>query len=496
MAYTNHTRTTLASALALALAVTSGTVFAQQAPAAPAQPEPPRPPAPPATEAARDGQHHRVRVVTRTDAEAAQRYAEALRAAELEQQAALEAVAEARRELQVRAEEERAQAMEAERRAESAMASAERSREAGEARREAEVARREAERAQARAEERTLRAVRRELEKAHENLRRASREVAQVHRQLNQSAPFPQAAPSFGGNRAVIGVILGDNTVEGVRVLGLTPGGPAERAGIRQGDVIVSLMDEKLVEDGGDGRAVLSAAMEAVEAGDELSITVKRDGETRTLGLVAEERTPFSWQSVTRLGTPLAPDAPLPPDAPVIVQSFEMPNIDREQLEREIEALHETLDTRQIIIDFEGDQGQSFIQEFESLSELGGVALAGTNIWFGMPLTRGLELAELNSGLGAYFDTDEGVLVLKARDDNDLQLQPGDVILSVNGERVARPADVMRALRSAEVGETIDLDIMRDRAARTLTIEIPEQRLGLRFNAWPGELEYRFKSGD
>ena len=78
------------------------------------------------------------------------------------------------------------------------------------------------------------------------------------------------------------------------------------------------------------------------------------------------------------------------------------------------------------------EDGEGIFYEFETLSEVGDAALAGTNIWFGMPLTRGLKFAELDESLGAYFDTSEGVLVLSAKADNLLQLQSGDVIRTVH----------------------------------------------------------------
>jgi S1-C subfamily serine protease len=463
----------LTHAMAIGLAATLGL----GAPAwAQSPPEPEAPPAPPealspdvqaeleAAEVARIRARSQARAAA--DAETAARYAEALAAAEAEQRAALAAVEAARAELVQQAEAER-------REAEALRAQA---REEMQVEREAMKAREKQVHEESARQREERRQVQRELERAHENLRRASREVAQVHRELNRRDTTRTRAPRFGANRAVIGVILGESGDDGVRVLGLSPDGPAERAGLEAGDVIVSLMGEPLVENGSDGRIILGEALREIEPGDELQIVLQRDGETLEKLIVAEERTPFSWHSVSRLGVPVAPAAP---GAPVVVESFEFPEIDREQIERELEALRGELAERRIVIDTRSiEDGEGIFYEFEALSEVGDAALAGTDIWFGMPLTRGLKFAELDDDLAAYFATTDGVLVLRAKDDNLLQLQSGDVIRAVNGTEVQRPADVVRALRGVDSGEAVELDIVRRQKSETLVVTVPEQRLG------------------
>ncbi len=466
-------RTIVRTALLAQALLLAGTANAQTPPASPENPVPPAPPAAPEVVS------ETIEVHIRTDREAAEEYARALEAAEAEQRAALEAVEAARRELTLRAEKDRRAAEEARQLAEERRGQA---RELSEAQREAQ---RQVEEAK-RQEREELRVIQRELEKAHENLRRASREVARVHRDIYRSERMVVPAPSLGGNRAVIGVILGDNTPDGVQVIGLSPDGPAERAGLQQGDVIVSLMGEPLVVDGSDGRRILTETMQSVEPGDELVVLVQRDGELIETEIVTEDRTPLGWQTVTRI---MAPDAPMPPgapgapNAPVVVQSFEVPNFDRERLEKELEAMREELEERRIIIGSrQGDAPGELFYEFEALSEVGDAAIAGTNIWFGLPLTRGLEFAEIDTGLGEYFDVDGGVLVLRANADNALGLRSGDVIQSGNDTAVQRPGDVIRALRNVEPGAALELDIKRSRQSETLTVELTEDLFGQHFH--------------
>lgn len=420
------------------------------------------------------------------EAARAERYIEALQMAETEQRAALEAVAAARAELSQQAEIQR----------ELAHKEHEESRAHAEQQRSVQSQIQKELSTQQRVETMELREVQRELEKAHANLRRASQEVARVHGKLR--LPNHSRAPRVGffESPAVIGVVLGNNTPEGVKLLAVSPDGPAERAGLQQGDVIISLMGESLSDDEVNGRSVLSAAMEAVEPGDELLVVYQRGDEQFEEVLIAEERTPFSWHSVTRLVSapnifPDSPDSDL--EGILIGQSMGELEFDMQELERNLEAVREEFDERRIIIERFGPgdaplvDGQSSLFGVEHLSDAGDAALASTNIWFGVPLTRGLKLAELDSELGIYFEASQGVLVLSAQADNELQLKSGDVIISVAGTEVQRPGDVMRALRNVNTGDMINLVIKRQGEEQIIDLQIPENRLGLLFDGrFPG----------
>src|SRR5207342_3372753 len=88
---------------------------------------------------------------------------------------------------------------------------------------------------------------------------------------------------------------------------------------------------------------------------------------------------------------------------------------------------------------------------------------------------QGLNLASLDAGLGKYFGTSNGVLVLSSGDDLK-GLQSGDVIQRVGGVAVESPRDVMRALREKESGSQLKLDVMRDRHALPVTVTVPKSR--------------------
>ncbi len=84
------------------------------------------------------------------------------------------------------------------------------------------------------------------------------------------------------------------------------------------------------------------------------------------------------------------------------------------------------------------------------------------------------EFVTLTPRLGRYFGAESGVLVARAPEDDSLGLQDGDVIVSIGGREPQDGPHAMRILRSYQPGETVELRILRDRRAQTLSATIPE----------------------
>lgn len=347
--------------------------------------------------------------------------------------------------------------------------------------------------------------IQEELSRTHRELREATREIARAHREVARNADVQRVVREVNlGERAVIGVVLGPETPEGVKVVGVSPGGPAERAGLQAGDVIVSIRGEPLsTAEGKAGRETLYRVMGETESGETLAVVVDRNGESWTFDVTAERREPASWQTLIRIpeapvvagvaGTALV--APAAPGAPPVVvehiERIEVPDIDEEALNERLHEISENMKTQKFLFvtpeggeyEFNGDFQfpESFDVEIKGYSELAEQAMREANVWFGLPQAEGLEFARINEGLGAYFRTDRGVLVLDARADNAYRLEAGDVILDVNAKAVNSPADLMRALREIEPGSEVSLAIKRDRKDKTLKVTMPENRLG---HAW------------
>lgn len=91
----------------------------------------------------------------------------------------------------------------------------------------------------------------------------------------------------------------------------------------------------------------------------------------------------------------------------------------------------------------------------------------------------------MSEALGRYFDTSEGLLVLSAPDDDAIDIQDGDVILSISGRTPNSPEHAIRILSSFESGETIEFSIMRDGRRDTVEYTVPEQSAAF-FQPWPG----------
>ncbi len=256
------------------------------------------------------------------------------------------------------------------------------------------------------------------LQDAQRRLEDAAREVAE----LSGEAAGPRAFREFdvlvrGPRRAMLGVNVGgaEPNGGGVRVDGVSPGGPAAEAGVKAGDVIVAI-DAKPVATGRE----LVRAMEAIEPGEKVELGLERDGKPLELSVEARplDRTFF-------VGTPGVPALSAMPALPAMPHVEELP--------------------------FHGDVHWL----------LGGWGDA--------------EFVTLTPQLGRYFGAGKGVLVARAPDDASLGLQDGDVIVAIGGREPQDGPHAMRILRSYQPGELVEIKILRDRRTQTLSAKVPER---------------------
>jgi hypothetical protein len=290
--------------------------------------------------------------------------------------------------------------------------------------------------------------------------------------------------------RARLGVSLDPTQDEeydrqGALLTGVTDGSPADEAGLQEGDIITHL----------DGRSLLSPipGEDELEFGEETSLPVQRlmalareledgqqveveylrDGSSHTATLEAAEMDD-RWVTV-RPGDLEGRIFNVNPEGRFRWR-YDLPDQDFEVLiepwsrrfrDLEIEIPEFDFDSLQLdtlsgfgVWRGEGPSGLVFRR-----GESPNIALfnRGENLVFGLGGNRayGLELRELNPGLGEYFSTDRGVLVLRVDDDSGLGLRSGDVILSIGERQVDDPADVFRILRSYEEAETVLFTVMR-----------------------------------
>jgi len=92
----------------------------------------------------------------------------------------------------------------------------------------------------------------------------------------------------------------------------------------------------------------------------------------------------------------------------------------------------------------------------------------------------GVEAESIDGQLAQYFGTGEGVLVrsvMKSSAAEKAGIKAGDVILRVDDTKVASTAEISARLRAAR-GKSMPVALLRDHKEITLTVDVPEGRLG------------------
>lgn len=285
------------------------------------------------------------------------------------------------------------------------------------AKRDASDTRRDAERAKRDAEDAKVRA---ELDKARAELDRNAQKVAELSMKLSgrNDVVFRTGGPS----RAVLGVQIDtESGKEGARVRSVSPGGPAEEAGLVRGDVIVAL-DGKPISGSDHAGRVLVDRMRDVKPEQKVKVRVLRSGKNKDFVVVARPMMGFGPGNrmfnieLPEMGA-IAMDGPMGGEFP-LVRHFR----------------------------------RAFHNEF-----------------------NGLELASITPKLGAYFGAIDGVLVVSAPENGALKLEDGDVIQSIDGRKPGDGAHALRILRSYKSGEKLNLSVLRQRKSVALAITMPER---------------------
>ena len=269
--------------------------------------------------------------------------------------------------------------------------------------------------------------VERALADAERRMAEAARQIAELSSErLPSMSDFQQRIEIIANDKPRLGVTIGgndsDGPVKGVSIIGVTPGTAAADAGLRAGDVITLINGESL---GAPSREQATERlldfMAGVEIGDTLELGYLRDGKS---GEVEVEIKPFEPQ----------------------------------------------------VFAFAGD-GRGFrvpaMPHIEAFPPAPGAPRAMTFFW-GSDGWGDMELVELNEGLGRYFGTNEGLLVVTAPESAALQLEDGDVIQKIDGREPTSVRHALRILGSYQAGESLKLEIMRDKKRRTLDVEIPD----------------------
>ncbi len=280
----------------------------------------------------------------------------------------------------------------------------------------------------------------RKLADARKRLDEAVREVANLSMSMSDDVvPHMRAfGRTMGGgpSRAVLGINLGANDDVkggGVEVVSVSPGGAAERAGLKAGDVLTEINGKALKSnDEATAREQLLTVMRNVKPGDSVALSYRRDNKVVKASLVAQQ---LQDRFFTMAIPPTAGTVPMPPMPP-------MPNF--------------------LFMRGEGVFGSA-------------------------------ELVPMTPKLGQYFGTDTGLLVVRAPDDSRLKLEDGDVIVDIDGRTPSSASHALRILSSYQPGEKLKLNILRTKKRMSFEITVPENTWEKRLDG--ARFERGFRTG-
>jgi hypothetical protein len=224
----------------------------------------------------------------------------------------------------------------------------------------------------------------------------------------------------------------------GTTVVAVSPGSPAERAGVQVGDVITEVDAKSMTFPGKASDRNLAN----LRVGEPVELTVQRNGKTLHLKATPERFSSADWRTTVREAERAARESAAEVNSPEF----------RQRVQRQIDAAMRDASHARLAALEAGRQAQGWMI---------------TAPWWG------LNLAPLNSDLGRYFGTDEGALVLSRDAKRYPELQPGDVITRVGGQPVDNPQGALRAFRDAPEDKPVDVTVRRHGKTVALAFKTP-----------------------
>src|SRR6266566_1759366 len=206
-------------------------------------------------------------------------------------------------------------------------------------------------------------------------------------------------------------------------VLGkIVPDSPAAKAGLKENDVVTEINGQRV-----EGAAQFRRMIHEIPAGRSIQLTVWRDGRTQTISatLGKSEERHHAMKMVS----------PMPGTF-----SFRMPDI----------------------------------PEIPSMEWNGSMLLGGQP-------RLGIDAEDLSGQLGAFFGAPdgEGILVREVKSGSPAEkggVKAGDVIISLNGERIRSTGELrekLSAKREDDKDRTVKLGVLRNKSEASLTVELP-----------------------
>lgn len=209
----------------------------------------------------------------------------------------------------------------------------------------------------------------------------------------------------------------------GVLLERIVPDSPAAKAGLKDNDVITEINGLRV-----EGAAQFRRMIREIPAGRSVQFTVWRDGKAQSIGVTlgkSEDRGNMWFKTAPR------------------AFSFQLPNI-----------------------------------EMPEVAPMPDMDMGAYGVLAGSRPRLGIDAEDLSGQFGAYFGAPdgEGVLVREVNSGSPAEkagVKSGDVITSLNGERIRSLGDLREKLADKRDEKTVKLGVLRNKSEVSITVEMP-----------------------
>jgi S1-C subfamily serine protease len=280
--------------------------------------------------------------------------------------------------------------------------------------------------------------IQRQLEEARRRLEMAAAEVARLSGEMGRGLVY--RVEGIGQPRSLLGVELDPtDKKDGAHVRMVSPGGAAEEAGIKVGDIITSIAGQDLGKEQDPNRALVDR-MGQMEPNLKVQVGVLRDGKKMNFDVTPRPAPQYRGDLFVERAL--------------------------ENLRSGQRGAVQTRPAPGVAVIAPGERVLDIRAQVEGPDD-------GTRF-------RDMEFATLSEKLGSYFGVKAGVLVVRAGANSAFKLQDGDVILAIDGREPTSAQHAGRILRSYGDGEKLKLRVQRDRKAQDFEITMPNGAGGRR----------------
>lgn len=334
-----------------------------------------------------------------------------------------------------------------------------------------------------------------ELAAAREQLQQAAKRVAALSRELGRPGDGAFVFEHRFASKPVLGVLLDEDAGRGVRIVGVTPESGAAAAQLATGDRIVEVDGKPVTGATGAERLErLRAMLDRLEDGKPVRIGFERGGRTAVASVTPRQAAPLTLHGEDGSSSSPRGDVKLlmgadgryaleakevihrpAPGQPLRIEYGPVTDEKGRVIREARVEVHPPMrpagpgaagpgidrDVLREVVRIARDAPCKDGQDCRT------IALSEAFRW------NGLNLASVDARLGRYFGTDSGVLVVSAGPEL-AGLQSGDVIRRVEGQAVRSPREVMDRLRGKPEGETVAIEVLRDRRTTTAQLKAPK----------------------